>query len=366
MNRRQLIGWGLGAGALISVGGAGVFYRRQEVALLSAASIGDKHYGVLLDAKGRILQQTALPSRAHAAVYNPDKQQALFFSRRPGTELYVVGLGKKGVATVNSEPGRHFYGHGILSADNRYLLATENDYQAGRGVISIRDAKAGYRLINEIPSHGIGPHELAFVSDDSGATDKLVVANGGLLTHPQLSRVPKNIDSMQPNISFIQWQEDRLLSQWEPPNNQLSLRHLSVEKGVATIGAQYQGAALDDVPLVFSASEHSDMKALAVNNNFNAAHAKYTASVCSLREGGALVSCPKANRVSLWDKNTLLQSAAVRDVAGLARLRSSDTLIYSSGDGTVGTIRIDKNRLFFTPLQIHSGLRWDNHLIAVS
>jgi hypothetical protein len=56
-------------------------------------------------------------------------------------------------------------------------------------VIGVRDASAGYRHIGELPSHGIGPHDLALLSDER----TLVVANGGIRTHPDRRREELNL-----------------------------------------------------------------------------------------------------------------------------------------------------------------------------
>jgi len=363
VNRRSFLGWGLATGALVTLGGVGgYFYRRPQVAMLSAASSGGNHYGVLLDALGNIIQQAPLPSRAHAATFNTRTQQALFFCRRPGAQLFIVEPERGLTSTVNSGVGRHFYGHGILTADQRYLLATENDYESGEGVISIRDAERGYQLIEEIPSFGIGPHELAFVD---AATDTLIVANGGLRTHPQHSRVPINLDTMQPNVTFIDWQKGSALSQWQPPMHQLSLRHLTVHEGTAIIGAQYQGAKMDSVPLVFSAGENSPLVSYRANGKFSAEHNQYTASVCAVNSDSVLISCPKANRVTHWYQQQLIESVAVRDVAGVAKHKVSNAIYYSSGDGSIGRVEMADRTLNFSPLFTHKGLRWDNHLVTV-
>ena len=83
---------------------------------------------------------------------------------------------------ISAATGRHFYGHGCLSADKSVLFTTENDYDAVKGVIGIRDAK-DFQSVGEYSSYGIGPHDIHLMPD--GKT--LVVANGGIQTHPDFS-----------------------------------------------------------------------------------------------------------------------------------------------------------------------------------
>ena len=49
-----------------------------------------------------------------------------------------------------SKPYRHFFGHGVFSADGKLLYTTENDYQNARGMIGVRDATDGYKQIVDL------------------------------------------------------------------------------------------------------------------------------------------------------------------------------------------------------------------------
>jgi hypothetical protein len=78
---------------------------------------------------------------------------------------------------LHAGPDRHFYGHAAFSRDGRVLFTSENDIPRGRGVVAVRDAD-DLRVLAEIPSFGVGPHELVALPD--GHT--LAIANGGLFT----------------------------------------------------------------------------------------------------------------------------------------------------------------------------------------
>ena len=90
---------------------------------------------------------------------------------------------------------RHFFGHGVFSADGRLLYSTENDYDGARGMIGVRDVTGGYKQIGEFPAHGMEPHDIALLSD--GRT--MVIANGGILTHPG-SEGELNLSDMQSSL----------------------------------------------------------------------------------------------------------------------------------------------------------------------
>jgi len=78
--------------------------------------------------------------------------------------------------TITTTKDRHFYGHGVFSADGARLYCTESVVgdKSERGVIAVRDA-TDYKLMGTLPSFGHAPHDLHLV--DGGKT--LVATNGG-------------------------------------------------------------------------------------------------------------------------------------------------------------------------------------------
>lgn len=357
----------LKAGALVSIGVLGGSYgfvraRTPAVLLSGATDKQQNHFAVVMNGTGDIITQVLLPARSHAAVFNSVKNEALFFSRRPGNELYVINASTNRMETIiHANVGRHFYGHGILTPDGKYLLATENDFEAGVGKITIRDANKNYSVVKEIPSFGVGPHELSFMPN----SNLIVVANGGLRTHPDKNRLPQNVQTMRPNVSFIDWQSGHLLAQYEPDNLKMGLRHLHVKaNGDVIIGVQYKGSVLDNVPLVLKASLHSGIMALNTSSNFAYKNKQYTASVCNTNNS-TWVSCPKSHTLTCWNSHSLVGSCKIKDVAGIAYLKESHTLMVSNGSGAIGSVSNENGRIQFKAVRQHSGLRWDNHLIAV-
>src|SRR5215475_12420824 len=88
----------------------------------------DRFDVVAFDGGGEILLDCALPARCHAIAVRPDGAQCVAVARRPGTVAVVVDVGKRAVAkALASTPGRTFAGHGIFSADGRWLFLTEDD-----------------------------------------------------------------------------------------------------------------------------------------------------------------------------------------------------------------------------------------------
>ena len=96
------------------------------------------------------------------------------------------------LSTLSSVPGRHFFGHGAFSPDGRLLYATENDFDNARAVVGVYDVGSGFARIGEFGTQGVGAHELLLSPDG----ELLVVANGGIETHPDYGRAELNLDTM--------------------------------------------------------------------------------------------------------------------------------------------------------------------------
>jgi hypothetical protein len=162
---------------------------------------GDKQYGIaLLTEAGEIVHRYVLPERGHDSVFDPSGRRLVTFARRPGTFAAVIDTAKNAAPLVFHAPeDRHFYGHGRFSADGRLLYATENDFDNARGAIGVYDATDDFRRIGEFFSGGIGPHDMTVLP--GGKT--MLIANGGLETHPDYGRTVLNIATMKPNLALV-------------------------------------------------------------------------------------------------------------------------------------------------------------------
>jgi len=174
------------------------------------------------DADGAVAFDLPIPGRGHAVTAQPGSRIAVLVARRPGRFLAIIDLQDSRLEReVEAAPGRHFCGHGVFSRDGGRFYTTENDFERGRGVIGVRDAADGYRQVAEFPSYGIGPHELLLGRD--GRT--LIVANGGILTHPDRGRVKLNLDTMSSSLACLSTATGKLLAEHRLPTE---LHHLEV------------------------------------------------------------------------------------------------------------------------------------------
>ena len=315
------------------------------------------HAVVVLDDAGRTILAEPLPGRGHGAAVSPDGRSAVVLARRPGRFALVLDLERRRRTTLfTTPPDRHFCGHGLFSADGRLLYATENDFEAERGVLGVYDARKGFRRVGELDTHGIGPHEAVLLRD--GRT--IVVANGGIATHPEYPRRKLNLASMQPSLVHLDSATGELLDRVVPPARlrQLSLRHLA-EAGSGTIwfGGQYEGPRADRVELV---GWHRRGRGLALvpppEGGYETLRG-YVGSVAASPDGSRVAATsPRGGRLVVWDARSCLplETHRIADVCGVAPGKRG--FVASDGMGRVwmgGAIvsRVDR-------------AQWDNHLTA--
>lgn len=322
----------------------------------------NKHFVAKLDENGNIVSQVEIPYRGHDLAQVPsDKNRVFAFARRPGNMIFDIDLSDGSLRqTIKSQEGRHFYGHGVFSPDGKWLLTPENDYENQQGKIVVRDITT-FDIVAEYDSGGVGPHQCAFLSD--GIT--LVIANGGIGTHPNIPRKKLNLESMKPNLAYLNTQTGKIINKFHAPDNQLSIRHLAVSKqDKVVIGMQYQGAKYQRVPLIFTQQGNSGLKACDVDQKTWQKMQQYTASVCiDSALNIAAVSAPRGDLVSYWDLNTdkFIGLYNNRDCAGVAL--ADDGFMLSNGKGVIKRIAALSQK----PIkqQTVSGIKWDNHMLAL-
>src|SRR5690606_32171505 len=119
--------------------------------LVSTARLPDRRFAVVaVEPDGTVRFATPLPDRGHEPVVATRRGEVVVMARRPGRFLAVVDLADGGMRRQLSAPdGRHFYGHAVFDRGERLLYTTENDYEAGRGVIGVWDADSGYARAGE-------------------------------------------------------------------------------------------------------------------------------------------------------------------------------------------------------------------------
>ena len=357
--RRILRGLGLLALFPALPAGAG----GPAVRLASAAMTADgRHRLALIDMSRNRRLLVALPGRAHGILALPGNR-LLAVARRPGRFAAIVDSETGEIEqTLVPAAGRHFYGHAVLSPDGRRLYTTENDFDGVRGVIGVRAAAEDWRQVAELPSHGIGPHELALAGDDG----TLIVANGGIATHPDSGRRKLNLDSMAPNLARIS-PDGRLLEQGALPARlaRLSLRHIDVRAdGLVAAAGQFQGEATADTPLLTVWRPGSAPTIMPEDPATTLRMRGYCASVKFDASGRYLaVSAPRGGLVGFWSvaPARFLGHLPLADGAGVAGIGHGRFLL-SSGGGTLVTAQLRDDGEPEARGRTRLPWHWDNHL----
>ena len=330
-----------------------------------AAYRSDGHtYGAaILGDDGRRIRSLPLPARGHDATASRAAGLCVVFARRPGNfaVAFSTVTAQEPVA-FTTVAGRHFYGHGIFSADGRLLYSTENAFAEGTGRIGVYDVAAGFRRIGELPSHGVGPHDLALMPQG----DVLVVANGGMREHPEFGggRQVLNPGALVPSIAYVDARTGDLLERHQPASGSgvLSLRHLDVAPdGTVVIGCQAEHPD-DPEPLVFRHGRQRDLIPIGDTGEAASLYRGYVSSVAIETSGSyAALTSSRSGMAAIVEIATgrVVRKLHMSDISGVAPGDAPRHFAFTSGTGQMALERSG------APIVAHGKLGWDNHLVRI-
>lgn len=330
---------------------------------LSACRLPDGSYAAVeLDAAGRVIRIMPLPGRGHGFATASASGRAVAFARYPKSFAVAFELGGRGEPAVFAAPeGRHFYGHGVFADAGRLILATENDFDAARGVIGVYDVAAGYRRIGEFDTGGVGPHEVVMMPD--GHT--IAVANGGIETHPDFGDAKLNVATMSPSLAFIDTRSGdiRATHRLDASLHQVSIRHLAVDAlGAVWFGCQYEGPAGDRPPVIGRAT--ADRAPIMIEDPALSVALRHDiGSVAATADGQTIAAAsPSGGAIVLVDlRGEVIGLRQLKNGCGLAPLDRS-SLIATSSDGAVVELAPDGADLDLAVVD----LSFDNHIALAS
>ena len=362
--REALIGLGSSALAL------GLPWHRAGAAtdmeLFAAARRDDRgsYSAALFSLDGGDVRVVELPERGHDIALRPGSKEWVAFARRPGRFGVAVPSDGRAPTWFSAKADRHFFGHGVFSADGRLLYTTENDYAHAQGIIGIRDATDGYRQIGEFPARGMEPHDVQLLSD--GRT--MVIANGGIQTHPDSGADELNLPDMKPSLVYIDLATGDLLEEQSlaAELHQLSIRHLALAANDTVVfGCQYRGPEENTPPLLGFHRRGERPVIVPAPEETQAALQNYIGSVTADFGGGIVAaSAPKGGLITYWDVSArrFLGSCELNDGCGVAPTRHRASFLLTSGQGWLVETDVadtaDEERR-------SSSYAWDNHAILV-
>jgi len=329
-----------------------------------------RYSAAIFSTDGKDVTSVVLPGRGHDVAVCPVSRRCVAFARRPGNFAVVFSADRAEEPIVFTTPDdRHFYGHGVFSPDGRLLYTTENDFEAARGVIGVYDATARFGRIGEFASHGIGPHDLAFLSNPN----VLVIANGGLREHPDIGRGRRvlNLDAIETSLVYVDVASGALLEKHViPAGGSLSLRHLEVgSNDTVVLGAQIVKGVPDGKPLteglIYRHRRQQSLAATPLPSDASAALSGYVSSVAVDSEGAvAAATSSKGGAVVMLDVATgkVLRVATMADVSGIARHGHPGDFLLTSGTGAIADVVAAEGRI--TALG-EAACNWDNHAVLL-
>ncbi|MCA8933444.1 MAG: DUF1513 domain-containing protein [Rhodospirillaceae bacterium] len=365
------VGTGPAAATVEATGDAGAAADADlaRLTLFGTAQDGAGTDGIMVaDVAGGQHLAATLPGRGHGVAVSPDGSLAAVTARRPGTfaAAFRPATGEV-VARFATPADRHFQGHGAFSRDGRLFLATENAFEIGEGRIGLYDATAGFARVGELPCYGVGPHEMVRVD----GRDALVVAVGGIRTHPATGRSGLNTDVMRPLVAVVDASSGERLAEHRAPAelHQLSLRHLAVRRdGYTAVVGRWEGHPLERPPLILAGSLQAGLRPVALPDEAVERLANYTGAVCF--DGGGrymAVSAPRGNVCAVLAVDgegtpVLRRMLEIPDVCGLAPGPGEGEVFLTSGRGQLYLYRAEEDRLEELSGPSAQLSHWDNHI----
>ena len=352
MQRRQFLKGLSAAGVLCSLGLAGcALPRSPQSYLIGGGRRKQQRYVVqALNLDGSLRYELPLPDRGHGMAVHPRLPLAVCHARRPGGFLCLFDHAEGRLLQVRqADSQRHYYGHGVFSADGRRLFTTEGVSDSSEGIIGVYELTANrLEKVAEYRNFGIGPHEIRLLPNGN-----LVVGVGGVHTY---GREPLNLDTMAPSLSYLDAATGELLEQATLADKQLSIRHLAVtHDGEVFTGQQYRGEPDDYPPLIVRHRPGRPLQALGGSALDWARFNHYIASI-AVTDTLIAATSPPGNCYGLWHRHSgeLIRIAPLPDASGASA--KDGNIWLGSGQGGISLLdNSGRERRFYSAYQ------WDNH-----
>lgn len=193
--------------------------------------------------------------------------------------------------------------------------------------------------------------------------ETLVVANGGIETHPDSGRAKLNIPLMRPNLAYMGLDgRPRETVELPPELHRNSIRHLAVgADGLVGFAMQWQGDLAEAPPLVGLHRRDEAVRLLVAEGAEQRAMEGYAGSIAlSPATGQVAISSPRGGRAQFFDtaSGRHVGTFLGPDICGLAE--AADGVLTSAGSGRVSLAGPEGGRW-----NRDHRCQWDNHLVAL-
>lgn len=345
----------------------------KNTTLLSAQGSNTDNYSLSWFGSNELhhsIHNTKVQFRGHGITLHPNKaNRAIMFARRPGSMGVEVDLvSGEVIQQFHCAKHHHLTGHGCFSHDGSMLITSESNYETGQGHIVIRDTKH-YQIQKTYPSFGIGPHEIKLLHNEN----ILVIANGGILTHPDSGRKKLNLDSMKPNLTYFDLAKGKRVSTVEYHESKASIRHIDISQdNTVAIGLQMQRfKGYHDKTIALCATHKlgaNQINPLDTTKDIYQHLNDYVGSVCvSPKHDIAGFTSPRGNLVLFWhlSKQQLINAFRFQDVCGIALDIDKTHFVLSNSSGHIRYIRTTDLTENTQLRQSFTGYQFDNHLVTI-
>lgn len=238
-----------------------------------------------------------LPTRPHGLMHLQGDNY-LVIARRPGDWMMRLNIRTGETSRIWQDTDRHLNGHSARHGE--LLYTTETDVLSASGALAVRDAHT-FELLQVWPTLGRDPHEMVVLPNGGLGINEpfLLVANGGIATHPDMGRTQLNDLPMDSSLVAMHPQTGKILNKWTLNDSRLSLRHMAVHAsavvGVAMQAHHHSMALQHSAPVLALLDE----KGLRVVDE-SAGVKGYAGDIAATPEG-FVVSCTKNDSVARFD-----------------------------------------------------------------
>ena len=271
----------------------------------------------------------SVPMRAHGCAIDPrDPQRVLFFARRPGTQAFEL-IAVDACAHCVHHACRADISPGTACSHADGSCCSRPSTTTNACAVSSRYATHGLStIVNEIDTHGIDPHEIAWLPDRRNAAG----CERRHLTHPRIlsAQTQHTDDGSLDAVPDRRTSPANAVTSSGLPDHLLSIRHLALPRTVRPRSdLQYEGAVNRRRALSRCYRPRSGLHLLTAPWRY-AQIRGYVASVAvSDAQDLIAAACPYGNGVACWSLTRLsatwasLQRRRRMDCRGLPTVRSS-------------------------------------------
>ena len=202
----------------------------------------------------------------------------------------------------------------------------------------------------------------------------LVVANGGIKTHPATGRKKLNIATMQSSLAFIDLLTGGLFKRFQlPPDYQFnSIRHLAIDRNNNIyLALQNQSPEHKQCLIAIYRTGSNCIEPCSLPATINQQLNHYIGDIClDKSEKYFLATSPKGNTAVLFtNEGQFIDSIQIDDVCGVEPSQKNNSFLVSTGKGRVCQLTVNPNsrkvefKELFKPND--QEIAWDNHIVSM-